>query len=234
MKKQLPLAIRKTLEQILEENRGLIYAEKNENGVMTFRDKDPASDFYFMIEKITVQGNKTSYTIDYVPTNQANLVSQRIGVNLNDLTVKMKHWINLLVEYNKESILFDDDPISRSYYEEMQPIFEIIDEDADRNPFNYSQQKKLGNLYDEVIQMVLDETSDDNKTESDLIISEIEKSKKLISKSTKSQVVEKLRKNLTALRKFSLQVFEKTLVKYLSDIGKKMISGEIDLLSLLP
>lgn len=212
-----------------------MYPKKVENAVILFKDKDPKSDFYFKVDKINAEiGKRTTYSIDYKPSTRENVLSVKATVNVDDLKKKMQSWLLLMNQYNEKTLLFDNDPIINAYYDELEPAFEILDDDADYSPFNYSQQKTLISLYEDVIESIIENTTKENEDESQIIIQGIRESQELITKSTKKEVVEKFRKNLAKLRKFSIQVFEKTLVKYFSDIGKKLINGEIDIMNLLP
>lgn len=228
MKKQIPLVILKKLDDLLKKNSNLIYSEKQTNGMIVFKDKDPFSDFYFMIEKINVAANDTaSYTINFKPSTQNHLANKRTTASLQNTQAYLESWIKLLNQYNQESILFEGDPITKAYYDEIEPMFDIIDEDADVKPFKHSQQKQLIGIYDKIIQEVLDNTDDENKAESNALIKELEASRKIIPKSTKRQAINHLRRAYAAIKKFSFSVFEKSAVKYLADL-----LGEIDLKNL--
>ena len=109
MEKEIPLGIRNILEEFAEEKANLFNVEFNSNCVVSFKDLDKNSDFIFKLEKIDVhQDKKTTYVIEYKPSNEENLNSARVRVTLSEIRIHFNNWKNLLKASNKKSILFDD------------------------------------------------------------------------------------------------------------------------------
>ncbi|WP_020539034.1 hypothetical protein [Lewinella cohaerens] len=235
MKKEIPLVVRRALEELLEVRETEIIPFKTDNIVLRLKEVDLSSSFFFDIEEISVKSNKTFYKISYSPFNHENLETGRATVNSVDLKKRLGVWLDFLDAYNKNSLLFDDDQISRQYSEEIGPLFEIIDEDADKAPFSTKQQKVLSNLYDDIIIAVLDSSNSESEfLYAKTIAEEMEISKAAIPRLTKKKNIERLRKHFVKIKKFGVSVFEKTLVKYFSDIGNRLLNGDIDLNNFLP
>jgi hypothetical protein len=74
MKKSIPLAIRKLIDELASNQKNLLTRIFDDNSVIKFLDNDPQSVFYFELQEIiTDNSGKTSYRINYLPTNEENL-----------------------------------------------------------------------------------------------------------------------------------------------------------------
>jgi hypothetical protein len=128
-----------------------------------------------------------------------------------------------LLKTNKRSILFDD-PIANSYYEEIEEFFKIIDDDAELKGYSIKQQLKINEYLDSINVII----SNENQEDLDVIetLSLIEIAKKSLSKSTKSEVVKSIRKIISKAFKISLQIGEKLLISFTTELAKKLIEGK--------
>lgn len=224
MKKTIPLGIRNILEEFAEEKANLFSVIFDSNSIVSFKDLDRNSDFNFTLEKIDVhQDNKTSYLIEYKPSNEENLNPNRVRVNLSDIKSHFNKWKNLLRAINKKSNLFDD-PIANSYYDEIEEYFTIIDDDAEFKSYSIKEQIKINEFLDSINEMI----SNENQKDSDVLetLSFIEITKKSLSKSTKSEVVKNIRKIISKAFKISLQIGEKLLINFTTELAKKLLEGK--------
>lgn len=224
MEKEIPLGIRNILEEFAEEKANLFNVEFNSNCVVSFKDLDKNSDFIFKLEKIDVhQDKKTTYVIEYKPSNEENLNSARVRVTLSEIRIHFNNWKNLLKASNKKSILFDD-PIANSYYEEIEEYFTIIDDDAELKGYSIKQQLKINEFLDSINVIISNEDQEDLDVVETLSLIEI--AKKSLSKSTKGEVVKSIRKIISKAFKISLQIGEKLLINFTTELAKKLIEGK--------
>lgn len=203
MKKIVPISILTHLEEVLTEHPNMIRAVFEEKSIVVFKEKfDFGSPFYFKIESINVDDiGRTSYTVEYLPYNQNNLNPRRHSNLLDGLKVDIIIWLSLLVEYNKESIIFDD-AITQKYFEYLEPKFKIIDEDADLAPHNFEQQEHLQGFLENAKLKIEAAITPESQHEAEEILNDIQKAKEKISKSTKSENVNRVRKIIAKAYKY--------------------------------
>jgi uncharacterized protein (UPF0332 family) len=221
MKKTIPIAFRNYLDDLVKGNPNLIRPVFEDKFVVVLREKhDANSPFYFRLEEInTDQHGKTSFIVEFVPSNYENLKPVRYAATFEMLKENVKTWINLLIEYNKDSLVFDD-PITQRYYEDLEPQFTIIDKDADFAPHSFEQQEQLQKFLDFARQKVEAHTTPENKIEAEEIIKEIAEAKDVISKSTKSENTNKIRKIISRIYKINYDVGKELLIEFLTDAAK--------------
>lgn len=221
MKKKIPLGLRKILDEVNSQIDNLFSVEFADDYVVKFNDKDISSDFFFEVTKINPPANNvTSYAIRYKPYNEETLDVRAVNVTLANFKGHFLTWKKLLIESNFESPLFDD-MITQSYYDELEPQFEIIDDDASFKTFTIIQQTKIVKFLDVANQIIEDQKND--AVEKIIIIKLIEETKNSISKTTKKEVLGKLRKIISLGFKMGLQVGEKLLIEFTTELTKKLI-----------
>lgn len=226
MKKKIPIGLRKILDQVSSGNEGLFEAEFSDDCVIKFKDSDSESDFFFEIAKINpAQGNnnKVSYTIKYKPYNEETLSPHQTAVTLSNFRDYFNKWKNLLIEANKESPLFDD-VFTQSYYDELEPKFEILDEDAEIKPYSIEQQQRIVEFLDKA-QKILNRQKKKDEPEIKEASELIKETKANISKSTKKKVVKNIRKIIAKGFKAGLEIGQKLLIEFTTELAKKLIMG---------
>lgn len=221
MKKTVPIALRNYLDEVLKGSPNLIKPFFEDKSVVVFKEKhDTNSPFYFKVEEVnTDQNGKTSFTVEFVPSNYENLKPTRHAVPIESLKNNIKTWLSLIIEYNKESLVFDD-PITKKYFDDLEPQFIIIDKDADFNPHSFEQQEKLQQYLDFAKHKIEAHITPENKAEASEIIKEIEETKEIISKSTKAENVSRIRKIIAKAHKFKYQIGKELLIEFLADAVK--------------
>ena len=224
MKKKIPIALRKALDKEVEGTNGLFNIDFPNNSIIKFTDSDSNSDFFFEIKKINpAQGtNKVSYLIEYKPYNEESLSARHLNVNISNFSDHFKNWKNLLIESNKDSFLFDD-LITQTYYDELEPKFEILDDDIQTKPYSIEQQKRIVIFLDKA-QEILKNQEKDNLSVNEAITL-IEETKENISISTKKKVITNIRKIIAKGFKIGLEVGEKLLIEFTTELAKKLITG---------
>ena len=167
--------------------------------------------------------NNREYTCHFKPSSLEDTSSVFINSSLHDISDHLKLWINLLSEYNKESVLFDD-PILYKYYEDLSINFKITDEDADYAPYSLEQQKALAEYYDKATIQV--SAANIDNFEADELKKEIHEAKLSISRSTKSENVNRLRKIIAKARKFSGDLGKELLIDLFKEGLKWLATGQ--------
>jgi len=227
MKKTIPLTLRRAIEEVAVNYKNLFTIESNESSLVIFKDKDKDSDFYFNVIKANTEtNNQRSYLVEHKPINEDSLSINKVNMSVNSIKVYLTAWLKLIQEINKESPIFDD-PIVQSYYDELESEFEIIDEDADVNAYSINQQRKIIAFLSHItltLQAYEDEkgcNDDEIKEITDLV----EDTKETISKSTKREVFNKIRKVVAKTFKIGFEIGEKLLIEFSTELAKKMIIG---------
>ena len=187
-------------------------------------DLDNSSDFYFEIMRVIPASgnNKVAYRIKYLPHSEETLSPLETNVSLSNFRAHFTKWKNLLIESNKESPFFDDE-FEKTYFEEIAPQFEIVEEDANIKPFSIEQQKMITaflNKAEKVIKQRKDDSKDSKST-----IELIGKTKSEITKSTKKQVIKNIKTIIAKGFKIGLQVGEKLLIEFSTELAKKLLLG---------
>ncbi len=217
MKKEIPIALRKIIDEVYLTNPELFNIIFGDDYVAKIQDSDTESDYYFQVTKVNPPTNgKSSYLIDYKPLSEESNTNHRATVDLKSFRVHFDIWSNNLLESNKPSPLFDD-LIAQSYYDEIAPKFTIIDEDAHIRPFSISQQKELASVYNEIKEMIENYKTDDASEKLE-ILNLIEEATIEMSKNTKFNTVNKFQKIIAKTFKMGAAIGEQLLLTYV--VGK--------------
>lgn len=225
-KKELPLEIIRLIQSLSEIVKDLddVIIEKHENCLLLIKDRDIESDFHFTIHSCEVKNVKLFSTISYKPSSTKNPKEYSATISASAIKPSLERWLSLIREYNLPYPLFDD-PIIQSYLKDLEPDFEIIDADANQAPYNFDKQLHINNVYNKLIELVLKEKTNENQEEAEHIISLIEANKKEISKQTKKQVVENLKRVVAHCFKYSFEVGKSIVADVIVEIGKRLLTG---------
>jgi hypothetical protein len=148
--KDYPLTLAKDIETLLRNIRR--FQLDNSDVVQFVQDaylvklKDVSSDFYFIIKNPRMTDkNISSIQYAFLPSFPHTLSPKDGSCNISDIYGILERWIMMIRDYN--NIKFDqEDYIQKFYEQEFLEEFEIIDENADIEPFNFEQQEKLNTL----------------------------------------------------------------------------------------
>jgi hypothetical protein len=224
MKKKIPIGLRKILDTESSGFNEIFTTEFTDDCVIRFKDTDINSDYFFEVTKINLSQvlNDISYSIKYKPTNELTTETGGRNVKLSGFREYFKNWKRLLIESNKESPLFDD-YFTQKYFEELEPKFEILDEDADFKPYSIEQQKRIIQFLENVEKIIKEQKTDPKEVRETLEL--ITETKANISKTTKKNVVKNIRKIIAKGFKIGLQVGEKLLIEFTTELAKKIFLG---------
>ncbi len=225
-KKQVPISIINQVEGALKEVSCLIGVSYPEGCVVVLKEKnDPDSQFFFKIESVELRTeNRTVYNINYLPSNDDNLQPRTVGINANGLKQCLDEWVARIIQFNRESNIFDD-PILRAYYEEIEPKFKITDADANYAPIRHEDQNIVNSYYDSIVEIIESKKLPSNATEAKEILEEIEKAKTMISKDTKSQAFERFRRICAKIMKYSFEAGKSIMTEVIIEVGKRFLIG---------
>ncbi|MFN0216598.1 MAG: hypothetical protein ACKVT2_20245 [Saprospiraceae bacterium] len=194
MKRTVPIALINILESTLKANSHLIKSDAAVDGLLVkitekYVEKSP---FYFFIVDFKAEKDAVYYNVEYTPCSSEHLNPLSASLPTPQVQLHLDAWIKFLEEYAKESIVFDD-PITKSYYDEIAPNFQILDDDADFAPIKHRDQPVVHLLYEETKRLVAGKINEKNAKEAEAIIEEINEAKDQLSKDTKSKAFDRFR-----------------------------------------
>jgi hypothetical protein len=223
MKKKIPIGLRKIIDEVYKGNESLVNVEFGNDFVVKFKDSDIYSDYFFIIHSINhpTGNSNTSYSVEYNPHNRDSVNSRKLDLGLTNFKDFFLKWKTLLVESNEISPIFDD-YFTQTYYEDIEGQFEIIDEDANYKPFRIAQQLRIIDFLDKVENIIETESSDE--TSQDTIVL-IKNTKEKISSLTKNEVIKRIRIITAKGFKMGLEIGQKLLIEFTTELAKKLITG---------
>lgn len=221
MKKKIPLIVRQALEEMASELGENFIVEFEEGSVVTFLDRDIDSNFYFELKKISNKGQHTQYETTYRPSSDEHLDGRSVSLTTSNFKQHFTIWKDLVNAMSEPSILFDD-VFTKKYYDELEPEFQIIDEDSEYAPFSLNQQERIIAFLDYVDEFA--KSLQDSQEKSD-ILSLSEKTNASISRLTKSQVIKNIRQIVAKGYKIGRDVGQKLLIDFTTELVKKLLQG---------
>uniref|UniRef100_UPI00404A5607 hypothetical protein n=1 Tax=Gelidibacter sp. TaxID=2018083 RepID=UPI00404A5607 len=226
MKKKIPIALRKLFDKYSRYNDNLFEIEIDDEPLLTFKDIELNSGYYFKVIKINSgsksTSGKTTYDLEYLPFNDETISMREVSVVLDYIKEHFEKWINILLESNAESPLFDDN-ITQAYYDEIEPKFKIVDEDANYKPFSIEQQKRIVAFLNNAEKVLKDNPKQTPEIKESIDL--INETKNNINISTKTKVIKNIRKIVAKGFKIGLKVGEKLLIEFTTELTKKLLIG---------
>ncbi|MDX2071170.1 MAG: hypothetical protein SFV55_22260 [Haliscomenobacter sp.] len=218
--------ILKTIQDTVDKanKNEFICSEVSIDTLLTLRDNEIDSIFYFKVVSCREERGKTLYSLEYLPSNGASQGVFKDSVAIDGFKTHLDNWLNLLSEYNLSYPLFED-PILNTYYNELSPSFEILEPDADTAPYNFEKQAYITNIYNKLIELILKEKPNEDQEEAEHIISMIEVNKKQIPKQAKKKVIENLKRVVAHCFKYSFEVGKSIAADVIVEVGKRLLTG---------
>jgi hypothetical protein len=162
------------------------------------------------------------------PKNQNDNEDYKAWVDVNDLNAHFDTWIKLLKEYETVKSFYDD-PIADSFKDEFYAEFEIVDEDADVNPFKINQILFL-DAYLQNIDKVLDDfTEEQNTSDIQDIKRDIGVLRENLTTKPKKWVIEKLSKVCAKISKQGTKFIREFFSDAKKELMKQGIKGLINI-----
>ena len=228
-KKEYPLALVKTIEQLyssirshVSNNSDILEITQDEGLMIKIVDSSKHSNFEFVVSNPKFNNRKAIFTVEHIPENTASLKKKSLSTVPDSVLKTLKGWTAWIREYNKASLTADD-KILNEYENEFFQNFELLDEDADINPFELEKQIIIHNYIVHVVQIL-----EKNKEENSKLIAEANELKDNIPNLTKRKTVKKLSRFFANVRKKSLVLLKEILVEAKKELYKRAIKGGFD------
>lgn len=232
-KKEVPLVILEEIERELDplfkDISAFFHLIKDENSLYSLIDDDLTSNFFFKIKEHQLRSSDIYYLMEQKPTDKYNLASYEGWVPLKELINRFNKWVSILKNYESVNpTIYNDDPILKSYQESFKKKFDIVDADADTNPFDLEQQiyinTYLNKAKDSIKKLMEGRPEDEQKKfkELEMNVTEIQKN---ITTETKRKVFEQLTLFWAKAQKIGLDVIKEIFISVSSEIIKKLITS---------
>ena len=227
-KKDIPLSLLKAIEEVAQKNLDLIQVKQEENTYYSFLENDDSSQNFF---KIFSNGAKRIGNFDpknlayeYKPASDQKVTAMLTQGSFEDIKTKFEAWIKIIREIHETPSVYDDNftnYYSNYYFNE----FQVYEEDANIFPFAPNQQviieKYLLSL-SEVINNSRESIDDITKSE---LVTEIAEINRLLTVTTKNQVMKKITTIFGKLFKVSKPIAQEII----KEAGKQLLKKLIDL-----
>lgn len=224
-KKTLPLKLIEDIQVLYEKFRvhansknGLILIKEDKDLKIILHDIDPLSDFYFSISNPFFSREKSYFKIDCKPANAISLEPFKNSVSPEGAFSYLQNWIGLIEKYNNIA-LTPNELLINQYEDEFFSGFEIIDDDAEFNSFDFPRQLLIQNFLQRTVEILNEDNSDNSE-----ITAEVNELKDNIQNLTKKVIVRKLSRIFAIVRKKSLELCKKILIEAGKELFKKAIS----------
>lgn len=227
-KKDLPLIILKSLEQYVNlEGEKFEVIDPKEN-LLKVIDKDVDSIFHFTIEKYQKISNGTfQLYINRIPKNTTDNGVYQAWIDNSALNSQFESWIKLLKDYDNVKSFYDD-PITKAFQDEFYSEFEIIDEDADVNPFSIRQILILDNYLEKVDNRLNEFITEENSNEITEIKSEINSLKNNLTTKSKKWVIHRLTTIWAKIAKQGTKFIKEFLTESKKELIKQSVKGLLE------
>jgi hypothetical protein len=184
------------------------------------------SELYFQIQVIqSKQQSKLIFRITRSPYSGSTVESRTsTSPNVSNTLTAFHAWVEMIQAYNTVGI-FPSDP-SLKYTLEYFTDYKILDEDADREPFDLDRQEYILVFVQELILFL---ETENNNNQLDEFIVEVRTLKSDLGSLTKNQTVFRISKVLGHIRKHSVELaikFEKSKAKQVLMFILKEVSKE--------
>jgi len=223
MKKMIPLELREAIDEFAMVNDNLFQVIIGDNPIVVFKDVDPDSNFCFQIDKVQLTDKgETVYKFQFLPSGSGHMLEYRGLSKLEVVKAKLVMWRTLMVRANSPSPVFDD-PFAQKYYDDIEPNFTILDEDADYSPYSIVNQEKIITFLERAKEILTEKA--DNDSDAAEAIEIIQETTEALSRSTKKQVVSKIRMIIAKGFKVGMNVGKALLIEFTTELAKKLLLG---------
>jgi hypothetical protein len=224
-KKNLPLALVLNIDKLLNGIREycksysttIEYKEGHEGDIIRIYDLDPKSTFYFYVSNPRIERGTPHYTIIYTPADEFNLNQGKLDHTSEGVINALGTWITWIRKYDA-AIISPEERFLKFYEKELYTKFDIVDEDADINPFELPKQVAISRFLNKTSKILIE----NDIAEDDEIFIEVTNLDQNQQTLTKRAVIKKLSLILAKIRLRSIPVFKfvaKTFVKELINQG---------------
>lgn len=219
-KKDYPYQILQQLNSLKKEYPKNCSLTKVKNALIRYDDKDEQSKFFFQINSFTKNQSGFYYSVSFKPRTADLLEDTNSNLKYHDLVKKIKEWSSIIEKFDTTDF-FEEDPITSTYEKEYFEEYKILDEDADRKPFDIKQQLLIDKYLEESVRF-LDKYEKKNPdfdlTEPKELATSL---KSELTSLTKNEVIKKLSGFWAVSRKKGLPILKEVFFK----LAKEIING---------
>jgi hypothetical protein len=161
------------------------------------------------------------------PSTNNNQDKIQNWIDISSLNTQFQAWLNLLKEYETVNSFFDD-PITKAFEEEFYSEFEIIEENADKEPFKTKQILFLDEYLETVSEGLKEQINDQNKNALEEIQEDISTLRNQLTVKSKKWVVKYLSKICAKIAKQGIKFIKEFLSETKKEIIKQSIKRLVD------
>jgi len=224
IKSKLSIALLTRISPLIKANSDKVSIETNKDILFVLKDKNPNYNFFFRAEKEAPAPNSGSFvTFTSKPFSEFDNGVKNTSIYFTEFVTKLSEWFKNIELYKTESL--SDDAAEKQYTDEFYQDFKIVDEDAEVNRFNFSQQLLLLS-YIENLEKHIEETDELTKEEKITFKKETTILKQQAATETKDSYIKKqsgfwakLRKKSISVCQFAIKEFGKEVIKELTKKG---------------
>lgn len=229
-KKDLPLAILKSLETFVNLRGDKFEVIDPKEGLLKVIDKDEDSDFHFTIEKYQKADNGAFQVyMSRSPKNHNDNGIFKTWLEVSSLQNQFNLWLGLLDEYENVNSFFDD-PILKSFNEELYSEFEIIDENSEISPFNIKQILLLDENLEEIENRLSNFITEQNSLQIESIQDDINILRENLTSKSKKWVIRKFTMIMSKIAKQGPKFIKEFLSESKKEIIKEAVKGLIGII----
>lgn len=228
-KRDYPLSLSKDIEKLIKDfrkfqfqNSDIITSIDDANFFIHLVDKYD-SRFYFKVSNPNQSNDfRSFFSFYYFPESDKSFQKTSFNNEAIELFKHLNNWVKLLREYN--SINYSEqDQFAKQYEDEFYAEFDILEEDAEINPFEHNRQVFIYNLLSYVERELIKSAEQDQEILS--LISETQELKENIQNLSKKNLIRKLSRVFAKIKKKGLKLFIDIIDVAKKEIIKKALYG---------
>ncbi|MBA7592553.1 hypothetical protein ES708_34740 [subsurface metagenome] len=218
----------KQIRQICHKNSDIVKFTEDQSSIIRITDLDDKSSFFYEVKLARLNRGITVFIIEYKPKDELSIEVQKITPNYEATVNYFNQWIEMIKQYNAVSIS-PVDRITEFYEKEFYSNFDIVDDDADINPFDLEKQLIISRFVDSSISLL----KENNISSEDEIIVDLSDLKENQQNYTKRIVIRKLSIIFTKIKKRGIDLLKLILKEASKELIKKAITEGIDFIGQL-
>lgn len=213
------------IRQKVRKTDGLVEIVDEDDLTVVIQIFNPQSNFYFLTEEIKFGNNKVYYPVKYVPKNSLGIEVYTQQLLLPDLFKHFDQWVKILRDYDNVKLV-PDDRWKKEYEDQFFAEFEIIDDNADSEPFTSDQQIWIDTGLERIEQFLI--TSGEPEEVTKPILERIQKLRKKLPTLSKKEVVRKISEIYAWMQRKAFPVMKKVKQELIKQLIKRAVDGTLD------
>lgn len=179
--------------------------------------------FYLYLHNPASHSERVVFTLSKKPSSKFDNSHANVICFTEEIIPLISSWIEIIKEYNE--IIYSEEELIQNFYEqEFLNEFEILDENADIEPFSFEQQEKL-NMFLISIENTI-ESNRENIIDADIILEDTKRLIAILPQSTKKQFIKDLSKLAGKIRKYGVEFFKTVFKEAIKEGIKGLLEGK--------